>query len=766
VVNLRTNSKSSIRKFKLSIIIIILFGPILASAYLSEKSEAYADQFSATNPPSLSKHASNITHAYDQNMNTSGNILKDGGYIIFNLADIGLTPGAKGTITLATSGMNFHTIIQEFLDENFAIKSTNEIIASRNKGDYIFTIHENTKYIKVHSAQNARLFIYEFTSGLITAPFGKGSSNLTQAYDGNLQTSANLLYQDSFMTYNLQDLGITSGTASITIATNGTETHTMKLEYRNMDYETVKATELTVNRNKGEYIVSIPTEASYLTLYGTPNAKIYIYEIAAGFPPTPFGKAASNLGHAYDGNLNTSANILKSDGFITYKLSDIGLIPSDTHTFTIGISNSETHRLSIDYLDEAMTVKETAELTVAGHKRDYRLSAPPDVYYLRINALPTAKVYLYEIGSGMLPVVEEPTKGTSNLTHGYDGNINTSANILTDDGYLFYNLSEIGLRAGAKTKMVIGTSSGLVHQLRFDFYNEAKVLMETKEITISGFKGEYAFDLHPEATFIKINAIPLSKVYLYELGEMTSPTQELNRGASNITHAYDGSITTSANVLTDGGFITYQLSEVSLSAGTETTMTIGKNNGDLQNLKVDYLDENLAVIGSSELAISGFKGEYRTTIHPNAMYMRLNGIPQAMVYYYELASPISEGLEPAQPELAKGASNIAHAYDGMDTTSGNILTDDGYIVYKLKEVGLVPETPISFIIGTSDHGNHLMKVDFLGADLQVLKSTELQVAGPKDQYQSEVIPAETTYIKIHGTSGAFLYIYEITKSEQ
>jgi hypothetical protein len=766
VVNLRTNSKSSLRKFRLSIIIIILFGPILASAYLSGKSEVHADQFSATNPPSLSKHASNITHAYDQNMNTSGNILKDGGYIIFNLADIGLPAGANGTITLATSGMNSHTIILEFLDENFATKSSTEITASRNKGDYIFTIHENTKYIKVHSAQNARLFIYEFTPGLITAPFGKGSSNLTQAYDGNLQTSANLLYQDSFMTYNLQDLGITSGTASITIATNGTETHTIKLEYRNMDYKTVGSTDLTVNRNKGEYIVSIPTDAHYLTFYGTLNAKIYIYEISAGFPPTPFGKAASNLGHAYDDNLNTSANILKSDGFITYKLSDIGLIPRDTHTFTIGISNSETHNLSIDYLDEALTVKETAELTVAGHKRDYQLSAPPDVYYLRINAMPTAKVYLYEIRSGVLPIVEEPPKGTSNLTHGYDGNINTSANILTDDGYLFYNLSDIGLRAGAKTKMVIGTSSGIVQQLRLDFYNREKKLIETKEITISGFKGEYAFDLHPEAAFFKINAIPLSKVYLYELGEMTSLTQEFNRGASNITHAYDGSITTSANVLTDGGFITYKLSEVSLSAGMETTMTIGKSNGDLQNLKIDYLDENLAEIASSELAISGFKGEYRTTIHPNAMYMRLNGIPQVMVYYYELASPSPEGSESTKPELAKGASNITHAYDGIDTTSGNILTDDGYIVYKLKEVGLVPETAISFIIGTSDHGNHHMKVDFLGADLQVLKSTELQVAGAKNQYQSEAIPAETIYIKIHGASGVFLYIYEMAKSEQ
>lgn len=722
-----------------------------------------------TTSPNLSKNASNIHHAYDKNANTSGNILKSDGYIIFKLSDLGLAPGEKSTITMATSGEEIHAIRLEFLDDSFEEKDITDITASRNKGDYPIVIHPESIYVKVNAAQNAKLYIYEIMKGLAQTPFGKAASNLTHAYDGNIETSANILYDDGFITYKLSDLGLTRGLANLTIATSGKESHSIIVEYLDEGYERIGGTDITASRNKGDYTISMPPNTYYLNIIGTPNAKVYIYEIGSGSPSAVgLVKGVSNLTHGNDSNLSTSANILTNDGYITYKLTDIGLTSVGNSTMVIGTSNGEIHQIRLDFFNEEMVLKDSTEITVSGFKGVYQATMPSDAFFVKINAIPTAKVYLYEIGP-VATTTLELVKGSSNLTHSYDGSITTSANILTNDGYITYKLADIGLTAGEGTVMNIGSSNGATQSIKIDYLDENLELKDSSELTIEGFKNDYHTSVHPEAYFIRFNGIPNAMVFLYEVnvsGSGQSPSNELSRGASNLSHAHDGNINTSGNILTNGGYIVYKLNEVGLTAGVESNMVLGASDGETHRMKVDFLDEAMEIKDSIEITVSGFKNETRVVMHPEAVYVRFNSTPAAKIYIYELNIQVSSpGETAATQELWSGASNITHAYDGNDNTSGNILTDNGYVIYRLSEIGLRTGTESTFTIGTSDAGSHAIRVDYLGENLQIIASKEIQVAGHKNEYPAGAIPEGVTHIRINGIVGSFVYVYEMKVDE-
>jgi hypothetical protein len=722
-----------------------------------------------TTPPNLSKSASNIHHAYDKNVNTSGNILKSDGYIIFKLSDLGLAPGEKSTITMATSGEETHSIKLELLDDSFEMKGSTDITASRNKGDYPIVIHSEANYVKVSAAQNAKLYIYEITKGLAQTPFGKAASNLTHAFDHNIETSANILYGDGFITYKLSDLGLTTGLANLTMATSGKEIHSIKVEYFDEGYERIGDTNITASRNKGDYTISVPPNTYYLNIIGTPNAKVYIYEIGTGSPSeVGLVKGVSNLTHGSDGNINTSANILTNDGYITYKLTDIGLTSGGNSTMVIGTSNGEIHQIRLDFFNEEMELKDSTEITVSGFKGVYQAIMHPDVFFVKINAIPSAKVYLYEIGP-VPSMTKELVKGSSNLTHSYDGSITTSANILTNDGYITYKLADIGLTEGEGTVMIIGSSNGATHSLRIDYLNESLELKESSELTITGFKNEYRLSVHPEAYYIRFNGTNDAMVFLYEVNVSSSgqsPSSDLSRGANNLSHAHDGNINTSGNILTTDGFITYKLNEVGLTAGADITMVIGTSNGETHQMKIDFLDEGMETKDSIEITVSGFKNENRIRLHPEAVYVRFNATPAAKIYIYELNNQFSVPSESTPiVELWSGASNMGHAYDGNYNTSGNILTDNGYIIYRLDEIGLRIGAESTFTIGTSDAGSHIIQVDYLGDNSQIFDSISLPVDGHKNDYQAGVIPEGVTHVRIDGIVGAFVYLYEMKANE-
>ncbi|WP_047812170.1 hypothetical protein, partial [Desulfosporosinus acididurans] len=196
-------------------------------------------------------------------------------------------------------------------------------------------------YIRVEDKVNNGL---EGTLGITVSPskngneMSSGASNLTEAYDKNDTTSANI-FDGGYIIYKLSDLGLTSLTkgsqVKYTIGSNEAKTQRLKLEYLDSKFSPISSSSsnyLTIKPGaKNEYTAGISSDTTvrYLKINGIKGTAVYIYEIAKAttIPSASnveMSSGASNLKEAYDKNDTTSANIFDG-GYIIYKLSDLGL---------------------------------------------------------------------------------------------------------------------------------------------------------------------------------------------------------------------------------------------------------------------------------------------------------------------------------------------------------------------------------------------------------------------------------------------------------
>ena len=355
------------------------------------------------------------------------------------------------------------------------------------------------------------------------------------------------------------------------------------------------------------------------------------------------------------------------------------------------------------------------------------------------------------------------SQDANNLTHAYDGNDITSANILSDTGYITYNLTDLGLTCGTRSKYIIGTSDGDSHSITVDYVYADLTLHSSVTLAVYGFKDDYTTEAIPAGvTYVRINGITGALVYIYEITAYTptSTAAALSRGANNLTHAYDRNHSTSANILTSTGWIIYNLADIGLTGSTGGKYIIGTSNGGSHSIILEYKNANLGSISSITLAVYGSKDDYITEAIPDgAAYVKIHGTPGALVYIYEIMQ-----YSPAYTAeaLSRGAGNLTHGYDGNDITSANILSSTGYIIYNLSDLGLTGGAVSKYIIGTSDESYHSITLEYLNNSLGSIESVTLAVYGFKDDCTTEAIPTDAAYVKIHGTPGALVYIWEIT----
>ena len=183
----------------------------------------------------------------------------------------------------------------------------------------------------------------------------------------------------------------------------------------------------------------------------------------------------------------------------------------------------------------------------------------------------------------------------------------------------------------------------------------------------------------------------------------------------------------------------------------------------LEFRRVLFRSVNFNSISSSTLNVSGYQSEKTSAIPTNAVYVRINGTLGAMVFIYEITTNQTSvpTLTPTPTiKLSQDATNLKDAYDGKDWTSANVLKDNGYIVYKMSDIGLSSTTGSIYSIGTNDRGNHSVVLDYLDNDLNAISSSTLNISGFKCEVTAD-IPANAAYVKINGTPRAMVYIYEI-----
>jgi hypothetical protein len=760
--------------------------------------------------PKFSQDANNEGDAFDRNINTSGNIMSSTGYIIFKLSDIG---EGTNSITLGLSEAVSRTISVEYLNQYYqTIPGLGDSInASGPKEESRITVPLGTRYVKVKGTSGANVYIYEIgvASGGTTTPVTdllRGVSNYTDAFDGKTNTSGNIMTGDGYITFKIGENGLPSKSSTFTIGTSRGEEYRLDVEYLDENKQRLGALSgVRVSGFKGDYNLAIRTGSHYIRIHGQSEIEVYIYEITkptTGEPSSPgsadlppgleISDGVINFEHAYDGNFDTSGNIMTNTGKIVFKVDPAltKLTAGSQSIFTIGTHNGERNNIRVDFLDSNKALIEGSGIVVEanGFKNEYPISLPNGVGYIRFHGLENVKIYIYELtktvtNGGTPPTIPDGllhSQGVINYEHAYDGETNTSGNIMTNDGYITYKLSEIGLFNAANSTLTIGTNNGGEYDLKIEFLNSNKFVRETKTQRISGYKNEYLVPFNVGASFIRIRALDNAEVYIYELkksgsgdigysGGSVGPGGEPLSGVSNYVEAFDGKDTTSGNVLTDDGYISFKIGQNGLTRGQVSTFIIGTHNGEKHTLSIDFMNASKQVIPGSAITaeVAGFKDEVPILMNAgaDAVYVRINGLDGVEIYIYEVSKTTggSEGPPtPTGPIMFDKANNITEAYDTKDTTSANILEGTGFIIYKLADLGLTPISNSKYIIGTTGEGNHSVQLEYLDDELKTISSGTLSVSGFKNESYTE-IPADVTYVKIRGVSGTVLTIYEISE---
>ncbi|WP_438448024.1 tandem-95 repeat protein [Gorillibacterium sp. sgz5001074] len=616
-------------------------------------------------------------------------------------------------------------------------------------------------------------------AGTAGTPLYKDAENIAGAYDKQEDTAASIHGRNGYIIYSLHDLGLIPGDMiQYRMGTNTGDTNTVQVEYYQADMTLLAKKSFPVTGRNNCYYAAAPAGTAYLKISGVDQATLNLYEISKYVvkPPeaTPeMSKDANNLEHAHDGVDTTSGNIFSAEGYIVYRLSDLGLAGATGIQYLLGTSTGHAYTATIEYLNAGFAVTGVSTLNLDGFKSVYRTEAPADAVYVRINGISLAALYIYEIGANSVVIpggsgTDSLSRDANNLEHAHDGIDTTSGNIFTGDGYIVYALSDLGIPAGGKMQLLLGTSTGGSYEANVTFLDATFAGTGAAVLNISGFKSAYTAPVPAGSAYVRVSGLPSAALYIYELANGAGlPTGgsglEWSKDANNLADAYDGRDTTSSNIFTADGYIIYGLPELGIQPGGSIRFLFGTSTGLEYPLSIDYLDGGRNVTGTVNMAVYGFKNEYRSSVPGQAAYIKLKGLSNAALYIYEIGGGhTGSGPIPAPSAGSSAdANNLTHAHDGIDTTSANIFTETGYIVYTLSDAGAAPGGEVHFLLGTSTGLGYTTNVRYLDAGFNTVGMSSIPIDGFKNDYAGGTVPAGTVFVKVSGLPGAALYIYEI-----
>ena len=618
------------------------------------------------NDVALYFNADRFDHAHDDNYNTSANIYSQDGYIVYTVAQLGLTSQKIQFVMNGRYG-EAHWVPVELYNAEFNMIGSTHLPIEGYKNSYTYIIPDGTIYIKILGIENQPLYIYEIEDGLSpSAPsmLSKCADNLADGHDGNYDTSANIYNHgeyivDRFITYSLEELGVLPGT-TIALTMNDSEngTNTVYVEsVREFQgrLEEIHTSVYNINGHKGVYFYNIHAEATHLSIHGTLTNTLYIYEIQPWTGPTTqfiFSKSADNLADGHDNNFNSSANIYNqglniTDAFITYSLAELGVLPGTTIALIMNDSENGTNTVVVESRRELEDVLENISyniFNINGHKGVYLYDVDANATHITIYRTPTNALYIYEIQpwTGQPPVSPESSVGVDHIDHAYDGNNNTSANIFVRDAFIDFDINVLRT-SDEGIQVMANCADGGAGIMGVMMYSEQGTILAEFRVDMAGYKNIYTLNKPiPEGTStVRIISYCDQPLYIYEIEAQLAfmPAQAvLSQDANNLDHGHDGSLDTSANIFSETGFITYSTAELGCASGDTLVLTMNDSENLPNTVSIVSKDDSFDVITNSDadIGIDGHKGNYTYAVPTGTAYITIYGVTNNALYIYEV----------------------------------------------------------------------------------------------------------------------------------
>ena len=430
--------------------------------------------------------------------------------------------GGEHTVKVASLNSNYEPINNNYTD----------ITINGFKNTYSYKLNNKAVGLKILGINNTILSIYEIddeqspVGGNPPGPADPGSqvltNNIDHAYDRNYNTSANILSALGYIEYAISDLGLV-GQRSIQFVMSSLNEgeHSVSVSALNESMVEISNSTIVIKGYKGTYLYNLPDQTSYIKINGILNDMLCIYEIEpAG---TIFSSYSNNLDHAYDGSFNTSANIFHQNGYIDYSLGELNLFENTTVYLVMGTIDGESYNVSVQSIDSDLNILDPGSIiSIAGYKNAYQYTIPVGAVRLKISGVPDSVLCIYEIGLTAEPVnVDPPTPfnyyNSNNLDHAYDGNMNTSANIFSSNGFIIYDLTTLGLDVGDTVEFIMNTANSDDNSVSIEFLNGELDKESDGTIVISGHKGSYSYLIPEDTAYIKIYGVLDDALYIFEI---------------------------------------------------------------------------------------------------------------------------------------------------------------------------------------------------------------------------------------------------------
>ena len=482
---------------------------------------------------------SNLSHAYDNDTETSANIFTGDGHIVYRLDTLGVYPGIPISIIMNTSDNSDHTVTIEELDVN-GIElpgAVHTIDIYGHKGSYLFNLTGAAAYIRIRGVESSALYIYDISP---YDPYNepgrfRNANNLNDAFDGNESTSANIFDDSGYITYFANTIKLHPGMElMINMNASDGEANTVTITAFSFDYifspesATQQTTTININGFKNSYYYKVPDWAVWVRISGVQGgAALYIYEITEKQMEMPGDKQfhANNSDHAFDGSESTSANVFREDGYLLYLLNKLQFHPGMKAVITMNTSDGAAADVSFTaysfdlYPFDTPTQQETVLIPIEGIKNKYEYIVPPWAAFVKISGLPDSALYVYEICEYDPLIDYAYSRYANNLEHAFDGNELTSANIFEQEGHLVFDISALGIAPGTYARFTMNGADGLFHDVSVETLGWSFEQMPGSEevLSVNGYKPQVSYLVPAGARFIKVNGIADTALYIFEI---------------------------------------------------------------------------------------------------------------------------------------------------------------------------------------------------------------------------------------------------------
>jgi hypothetical protein len=241
-------------------------------------------------------------------------------------------------------------------------------------------------------------------------PLSRFATNESHSTDHNLYTSGNILKEHGYILYELEK---NMEYVRVIIGSSKPCNCPIRVEFQDSDHSEIAVSGIMLNGFKELYDFAIPLEAKYIKIYGTNKAYVYIWDLTRGSNPLTIdlvntkqpisvatrggwaiSHSANNEMDSTDQVLYSSGNLFGSQSSILYTINSKNL---DKIRAIIGASESNGHKILVEFLGENRVVIDRVMVKLSGFKEIHELIVPVNAHFIMVHGNDRADVYIWEM---------------------------------------------------------------------------------------------------------------------------------------------------------------------------------------------------------------------------------------------------------------------------------------------------------------------------------------------------------------------------------